>query len=374
MHTNLKVWDSEKAGIFGERMSEIFADRNDPSFDDHHKRAVEAEVINRTRATNSGFVPVNMVELKKNISRLKLASAPGPDGITNEMLKHLPVSFLYVVLELINVSLFEGVLPDDWKSARINMIPKKGNSSCSPDDYRPISLTSCLGKLVERIISHRLYLLLDTNKFFKSQQAGFRKNRSTSDNIVFLTQKIEETFARKKKLGCIFFDIAKAFDSVWHRGLIFKLLKANVDPYIVNWVENFLKDRSFFVEVNGSKSDVFLIESGVPQGAALSPLLFCVYFNDIPTTEKRNESGSLLFADDLATCFIYNKNGNIKAKIKSYMLKFENWLSKWRMKASATKCSYCMFSGNGKADESNLVYPELYGQRLLKDNYPKFLG
>ena len=126
-------------------------------------------------------------------------------------------------MDLVNLSIVEG-LPDAWKSASITMIPKKENKSSSPADYRPISLTSCVGKLAERIIKNRLYLFLESKNLIAKEQSGFRRKRGTADNLISITQKIQECLNRKKKACGIFFDISKAFDKVWQAGLIFKLI------------------------------------------------------------------------------------------------------------------------------------------------------
>ena len=103
------------------------------------------------------------------------------------------------------------------------MIPKKQVKSKNPADYRPISLTSCLGKLAERLVKNRLYKILEENNILAKQQSGFRNDRSTSDNLLFFTQKVSESINKSKKVCSIFFDISKAFDKVWHLGLIYKL-------------------------------------------------------------------------------------------------------------------------------------------------------
>jgi hypothetical protein len=114
---------------------------------------------------------------------------------------------------------------------------------------------------------------------------------------------------------CLFFDISKAFDKVWHNGLIYKLVMLKCPLYIVN----FLKDRKFQININGTLSDLADILCSVPQGSILSPLLFSIYINDISKRNISNSSESLLYADDLATFFIYKKNGNIENMINNYL-------------------------------------------------------
>lgn len=129
------------------------------------------------------------------------------------MIKQLPANLKKDILNLANLNLKESSVPDSWKLAQMTMIPKKGNSS-DHSDYRSISLTSCLGKLIERIIQKRLYKYAEKNKLLVDQQSGFRRKRRCVDNLFYLTQKVKENFSRKKKVCSLFFDISKTFDNV----------------------------------------------------------------------------------------------------------------------------------------------------------------
>lgn len=172
----------------------------------------------------------------------------------------------------------------------------------------------------------------------------------------------------------IFFDIASAFDKVWHNGLIFKLINLNVPFYLVQWLINFLDNRLFCIKVNLFITKNFEIRCGVPQGAVLSPTLFSVFINDVPLNLKRSQSGSMLFADDLVFYQIYNKASvNLNNKINKHLASIESWLNKWRLKMAPQKCNYIVFS-NGVKDDSSLVKVKLYNQVLSPCSYPKFLG
>ena len=120
------------------------------------------------------------------------------------------------------------------------MIPKKSNDKKDYNNYRPISQTPCLAKLFERMIAKRLNTFLKKNNIIINCQSGFRQNRQTKDSIFQLTQKVSETFNRKKKVCCIFFDIAAAFDKVWHNGLIYKLIQIKLPIYLIDWFKAFI--------------------------------------------------------------------------------------------------------------------------------------
>ena len=158
-------------------------------------------------------------------------------------------------------------------------------------------------------------------------------------------QKISEALNKSKQVCGIFFDISKAFDKVWHKGLIFKLIKMNIPSYILKYIVDFLSDRKFKVSIGDTLSENGDILCSVPQGSVLGPILFLVYINDIPLADSKHVSYSSLFADDLSTLFIFNKPGRITATMKKYLENLVKWLYKWRLKMNASKCNYTIFSG-----------------------------
>jgi hypothetical protein len=133
-----------------------------------------------------------------------------------------------------------------------------------------------------------------------------------------------------------------------------------------------LKNRKFFVKVNDFETNPGNIDNGVPQGAVISPLLFSIFINDIPKQSKKNNSYSLLFADDLVTFFVFKKYGKISDKINKYLKRIEAWLRLWRMKMSPEKCSYIIFSGNSASNKD--LELNLIGEQIPYDKSPVFLG
>ena len=159
--------------------------------------------------------------------------------------------------------------------------------------------------------------------------------RGATDNLIFVTQKIAEATSRGKKVCGIFFDVAdflKAFDKVWHAGLLHKLNNLEIPFYLINYIKSFLSNRKFAVNLNNSVSETCDIECGVPQGSVLRPLLFLIYINDIPLAYKKFSSYSALFADDLGSIFILKKTKNVSKKINKYLENMVRWLYKWRLK------------------------------------------
>ena len=152
---------------------------------------------------------------------------------------------------MINLSLEYG-FPKSWKWAIINMIPKLESYTYNYLEYRPINLLSCLSKVSERVIKNRLYSIIESENLVVREQSGFRNKRGTWDNLLFMTQKIEESFSRGKKVCGLNFDISKAFDKVWHAGIIYKLILLKIPKYIIRFIKSFVTDRTFRVKVNES--------------------------------------------------------------------------------------------------------------------------
>ena len=144
------------------------------------------------------------------------------------MIKHLGTTTRRKLLELFNMSWKSGVFPTAWKEATIIPILKKGKDSMKKTSYRPISLLSCIAKTLERIVNRRLMWHLETSNLISKEQSAFRKNRNTEDQVVYLSQSIENAFQEKKKVIAAFINLSKAFDKVWKQGLLLKLMKCGI--------------------------------------------------------------------------------------------------------------------------------------------------
>ena len=179
--------------------------------------------------------------------------------------------------------IFENILisslyPDVWKLANVTPILIKGDKQ-SIINYRPISLLPICAKRVENIISNNLYSSLNANNLITKNQSGFRPGYSTTNQLLFLADEIHQAFEDPTSLEvrAVFLDISKAFDKVWHDGLIFKLKQNGISGSLLQLFENYLLNRNQRVVLNGSLSNYSVIESRVPQGSVLDPLLFLIY-------------------------------------------------------------------------------------------------
>ena len=232
----------------------------------------KASCENASSLHNSFCSPFSLTELSTAISNFSSSTASGPDQIAYLLLKHLPEPAQLLLLSLFNRSWHSHIFPSCWKPTTIIPIHKPGKPTSSSSFFRPISLTSCISKLFERLILSRLTFHLESNHLLSTCQAGFRPGRSPSHQILTLSQSIWDGFQKKKPpdrtiLASV--DFPKAFDLVWHSALFHKLLSLKLPPCFVLWVRSFLSDRRAKVQVGGSHSRSFRIRRGVPRAQYL---------------------------------------------------------------------------------------------------------
>jgi len=181
-------------------------------------------------------------------------------------------------------------------------LPKPGKDTSDPTNYRPIALTSCVCKVMERMVNNRLAWYLERNKTITSTQSGCRKGRPTADQLVRLESFAREAFIQKQHATAIFFDLEKACDTTWKFGILKDLHNASLRGRIPVFIAGFVSDRNFQVSVGGSYSKSSVQETGVPQGIILSVTLFCLKINSIIKALCPGVHYSL-YVDDFLICY-----------------------------------------------------------------------
>ena len=315
-------------------------------------------------------VDFTMTELKKVMKKLKKCRSPGPDRIHNEMLINLGPIGKQTILRLVNLTLQKGEIPRIWKNAIITPILKKGKSPEDLGSYRPISLTSSLGKIAERMINTRLYWYLEESGFINKNQAGFRAGFRTEDQLFRLSQRILDGFQRKEHTTAVFVDLQQAYDRVWRKGLLLKMRDAGIHGKLYNWIKYFLVDRTIQTKINDGISSKQVLEEGLPQGSPLSCTLFLLFINDI---KDILQTENLLYADDLALWHT-DKYPMVSARrLNEDLLRLEKYCEEWKLKVNISKTVYTIFTKSHKIAKSkvNIKYQE---HPIEKDPNPVYLG
>lgn len=318
--------DSDKANILGEFFCSVFV--KEPNGD-------IPTIQERTVKYNMEDLFIKEVDVLKVLRQLKVDKSPGLDSIHPRFLREVCETIAYPLTRLFRHSVKSQTIPDEWKKAKISALFKKGDK-CVAGNYRPVSLTSVVCKIMEKLVRNHVMSHMKMNDFFTNKQYGFIAGRSTTLQLLEVMDKWTEALDRGENIDCVYMDYQKAFDTVPHNRLIGKLRAYHISEQMINWIRSFLSGREQQVVVNGVESDWKPVTSGIPQGSVLGPLLFVIFINDLP--ELAN-SDIYLFADDTK---IFN---NIKSRTDSETLqadldKMSQWSDIWLLKFHPEKCKH----------------------------------
>lgn len=336
--------------------------------DKHVRRQARDEwrQYHRRIQTQHRAEPFTTEELDRALQSAKPGTAAGYDNISPEFLQHLGPQARKWLAQFATRTITENRLPRAWRIAKIIALPKPGKDLNLAASYRPISLLSVCFKVLERLILQRISA--DVENILQVEQAGFRKGRSTCDQVLALTTFIENGFQKTLKTGAVFLDLTAAYDTVWHTGLLVKISRV-LPRWAVDAIELLLRDRRFRVHMGDSASTWKRQVNGLPQGSVLSPTLFNLYTNDLPSTTSRK----FIYADDICCGAQARTFSELEKILNSDMSKIDEYCRKWRLQPSVTKTVSSVFHlhNAGASKELNIV---LNGQRLKHDPHPVYLG
>ena len=336
-----------------------------------YKKQQEKTKLNFKSSNNEEYnTPFNLDELKDAISKAH-DTATGPDEVHYQMLKHLPPKSLQALLDIFNDMWETGTFPESWELATVIPIPKPGKDHAEPNSYRPIALTSCLCKTLERMINVRLVWYLESNNLISPVQSGFRSERSTNDNLVRLETFIRDAFVAKEHVVAVFFDLEKAYDTTWRHGIMRDLHDLGIRGRLATFIENFLADRWIQVRVGSTLSEKFDQAQGVPQGSILSTTLFNIKINSIMDCLDPKTDGSL-YVDDFCMCYRSKSMRTIERHLQQCINRIENWASHNGFKFSKSKTQCVHFCQLRKVHNDPELY--LYGSLIPVVEDFKFLG
>ena len=303
--------------------------------------------VNEDRCADNGLreVKIRKQELMKLMENLDINKAPGPDGVSNWILRECRDQLGDKIHSLVSLSLTQGKVPKDWKRANIVPIYKSGNRK-NPLNYRPVSLLSVVGKLCERMVKEAWMTYLEDKKVLTNCQYGFRKGSSCSANLLsFYSKVIDVVQERNGWVDGIYLDLKKAFDKVPHKRLLWKIGNyGGVGGRLMDWMKDYLSEREMRTVIRNRTSKWLRVTSGVPQGSVLGPVMFGIYVNDLV---EGIDSHINLFADD-TKLMRRVKCKNDCEKLQEDLVKVGQWSKTWKMEFNLKKSKVMEFGKSRK--------------------------
>lgn len=361
--------DQEKADLFARHYMKVYKFNEDKYFDDstlgsinswYHDYFENQQItVDNTTIDESDYF--QLIHENKN-------STPGEDNIPWIIIKKLNETIHRHLIQIYTYCLNNCIFPDIWKTGHITNIPKPNLNGNKVENYRPITLLPVLGKLYEKIIKKTLSIYLDQH--IPSFQFGFKKQKSTTHPLTILVSNIQNATLKNYKTAVLSLDIKKAFDSLWHRGLLYKLYILKVPSKFIRICRQFLENRRLSVKINNNTSDYFYPQQGTPQGSPLSTLLFNIYCYDIATNINRDKY-ILQFADD-TTLIAHNKSLKVCIQnLQSLVDGVCEWFLRWRMKPNPEKSQYIIFYHRISTSSPSIV---MKGIKIVPTHSIKYLG
>lgn len=306
--------------------------------------AATRHVAGHIRRDPSGDLPelTTPREVRDIIRHLNANSAPGPDGVSNDLIKHLPRKPLVLLTRIFNRCLQLEYFPSKWKLAKIVPIPKQRKDLKIATNYRPISLLSTLGKTFERIILRRIKPPLIEGNVIRPDQYAYQPNLSSEIQLLRISEHLAHRMNLNQYTAAIFLDVEKAFDKVWRDKLIVKLERTmDIPKCYIKLIDSYLTDRTFFVKIDDKRSETKSQAQGIPQGSVLSPLLYILYANDIP---QLPHVVFAQFADD--TAFFSSSHSLDMAinRLQRQINTFQTWANDNKVAVNAQKTKAILFT------------------------------
>ena len=315
--------------------------------------------------------PVIEHDVLKQIEKIKIKKSAGPDNIPNKLIKKSKYNLIKPLSIIYNNIFTSAKYPDKWKLAKVIALYKKGKHFL-PENYRPISLLDCFGKILEKLIYKQMFSFITKHSILFIYQYGFREGFSTTLALIDIMDTIKKRLDNNEFGVGIFIDIKKAFDTVNHNLLFYKLEHYGFRGHSLQLLKSYVSERKQYTTVNNSTSNVKSLNYGVPQGSVLGPLLFLIYVNDIQHCIDKKKIK--LFADDTG---VFQFNKDLRIVIKEASENFEkiyNWFLANQLELSLEKSHFIIFHSKRKKMPFQVDRIHFGNKSIPRVNFTKYIG
>lgn len=316
------------------------------------------------------FECVQICDVYKMLSKLSTNSSIDCIGFDSKLLFLAREVIAPILTVIINSSLANGTVPHDWKFARVTPVYKGKGSKNDVNNYRPISVIGHVAKLTERVVQHQLLSYLLSHDLISIDQSAFRPKHSTQTALHRVVDAWLDNMQDKMLTGVCFLDIKKCFDTIDHELLLRKLMLYGIENVEWKWFNEYLKDRSQFVRHNGVSLTEY-VNAGVPQGSALSCVLFTIFINDL--SQFSGDCTCNLYADDAVIYCHDSNNARIQQKLQNSVLNVSEWYNGNRLALNAQKCEVMVLKTkrSNASDNLDIVLNDVH---LNQVKCSKYLG
>lgn len=322
--------------------------------------------------SNFEFAPITEEIVLRNLRAVKTHTATADLITSNRVLRECAPFISSSLSYIFNLSVSTATFPDSWKQATVVPIYKRKGSARTLTNYRPVSLLPAVAKLLDSILSKRLLSYLVKSNLISCKQFGFLPRRSTSMQLALVVDKWLKSFDSGQASVAVFMDFQKAFDRVWHHGLLYKLAAMGVGKYSLTWLRSYLTSREIVVRVGTARSDPYTLRTGVPQGSHLGPVLFLVFINDLPQTV---DLPTELYADDaLIHKCNFNLTDNSIRSLQDAVDSAAEWATSWHGRFGSDKTKALPLTRGSHLSTELIGKLTILGQTIEVTRLHKHLG
>ena len=320
---------------------------------------------------NYDLINIRQKEVETKVDKLSPYKSSGLNNVSSTIVKATIRALMPEFAHLYNRIIETGIFPDPWKIAMVTPIPKTATpKTCN--ELRPISILPLPGKIIEQIIHDQIKTFLESSNYITNHQNGFRKDRSTTKALASLLDELLTNMDNGELTIAVFLDFKKAFDTIDHGILHTKIAKAGLGRRTRSFLTNYLTNRKQYTHLNGQKSSLRNVTTGVPQGSTISPLLFLVFVNDLPLTS--NQAAFTLFADDTVLTAHGHSLKQTADTTQKVLAKVATWCQNNKLTLNTAKTEYVIYGTKIRKTRAPKINLQIGGTTLREVESYKYLG